>query len=113
MGRTVPTYGQSVKAEIQALSKFRLALLRGEDREAFDRVCEYALMHRQAGSLATRSLPFETMLLCMCLELQKELARVRKRLKVLESWEEKECEECLAVAGLDRVIEEAIGNECS
>ena len=54
MGRTVPTYGQSVKAEIQALSKFRLALLRGEDREAFDRVCEYVLLHRQASSLATR-----------------------------------------------------------
>lgn len=78
MGRTVPTFTHLIEQEISSLKNLRRAL-RGRDREAFDRLCNYVRMHKTSGGLACRPVPFETMLLLMLIEQEKRIILEKRK----------------------------------
>lgn len=83
MGRTVATFTQLVLQEIDRWQKFRRAL-RKEDQDALDDLLAAAKFHAASAAYASRVVPFETMLLSMLIEQQKQIQSLRKR---LDRWE--------------------------
>ena len=88
MGRTVLPFSQVVEQEIQEWRKFRRGLRKG-DQHFLDRLFEKARLHVQAGVYASRPWPFETILISILVEHEKELMELRERLKALEEEREK------------------------
>ncbi len=84
MGRTLATYTQLVHEEYASWSKFRRAL-RKEDQEIFDALFRAAKYHVASGAYASRTSPFEAMLMAMLLEAMKSVALLQKRVARLES----------------------------
>ena len=74
MGRTLPTYNMLILQELEKdeWKRFRRAL-RKDDQEVFDELFIAPKTQMQAGAYASNAKPFETMLLCMLIELKKEL----------------------------------------
>jgi len=74
MGRTLPTYNTLILQELEREEwrKFRRAL-RKEDQDLFDELFIAPKTQMQAGAYASNAKPFETMLICMLIELKKEL----------------------------------------
>jgi hypothetical protein len=58
--------------------------LRREDQEVFDQLFEMARLHVEAGSNAARPWPFETILISMLLEQEKEMDELRKKVRGYE-----------------------------
>ena len=87
MGRTVLPFSQVLEQEVQEWKKFRRAL-RKEDQQFLDRLFEKAMLHVEAGVLASRPSPFETILISILLEHEKALAELRSKLKVQEEQNE-------------------------
>ncbi|HDD53646.1 MAG TPA: hypothetical protein ENF32_06245 [Thermosulfidibacter takaii] len=83
MGRTVVSYNSWVAQEKEGWSKFRRAL-RKEDREALDRLFDYAKLHAAEAGYAARLYPFETLLIAMLLEHEKKIQELERRLATLE-----------------------------
>ena len=83
MGRTVISYNSWVAQEKEGWSKFRRAL-RKEDREALDRLFDYAKLHAAEAGYAARLYPFETLLVTMLLEHEKKIQELKGRLAALE-----------------------------
>lgn len=79
MGRTVLPFSQVLEREYEAWKKFRRALRR-EDQEAFDRLFDRAKLHVQAAVYASSPWPLESILLSICLEHEKLLERILRRL---------------------------------
>ena len=65
---------------MQEWTKFRRALRR-EDQQFFDQLFEKARLHVEAGSIASRPWPFETILISMLLEQEKELVGLRLKME--------------------------------
>jgi hypothetical protein len=63
--------------------RFRRAL-RKDDQEVFDELFIAPKTHMQAGAYASNARPFETMLLCMLIELKKELRILEQRVARVE-----------------------------
>jgi len=80
MGRTVPTYRQTLESIIRGWGDFRRALGR-EDREAFDRMVDRARRHSAAASYAAFYDPLEGVLLSILLEQEKEIAEMRREIR--------------------------------
>ena len=80
---TSPTYSQILEREIQDWQKFRRPLRR-EDQKVFDQLFEKARLHVEAGGAASRPWPFETILVSILLEHEKETVGLRSRVEVLE-----------------------------
>ena len=59
---------------------FRRAL-RKEDQAVFDQLFEKARLHVEAGANASRPWPFETILISMLLEQEKEMEEVREKMR--------------------------------
>jgi len=78
MGRTLQTANQLILEEHSALSDFRRALRR-EDQRHFDTLFANARKHTAAISQASHALPLEVILLSMLLEQAKELESLRNR----------------------------------
>jgi hypothetical protein len=78
-GEDKSSFGQILKQEIQGWYKFR-RVLRKEDQQVFDRLFEKARLHVEAGGSASRSWPFETILISMLLEHEKGLVDLRSRI---------------------------------
>jgi hypothetical protein len=76
-------FSQILEQEIQEWQKFRRALRR-EDQEFFDQLIEKARLHVEAGGSASRPWPFETILISMLLEHEKDLVRLRSKLEAPE-----------------------------
>jgi hypothetical protein len=76
MGRTVPTFRQTLESIIQGWGDYRRALPK-EDREAFDELCNRARLHASASTYAAFSDPLEGVLLSILLEQEKELRRLK------------------------------------
>jgi len=74
MWRTLPTYDTLILQELEREEwrKFRRAL-RKEDQDLFDELFIAPKTQMQAGAYASNAKPFETMLICMLIELKKEL----------------------------------------
>ncbi len=77
MGRTLATFTQLVQQEIAGWRRYRRAL-RAEDQQALDELFAAARRHSAAGSYQARDTPFETMLLSMLLEQQKQIQRITR-----------------------------------
>ena len=82
-------FSQVLEEEIQGWQKFRRAL-RKEDQQVFDQLFEKARLHVEAGSKASRPWPFETILISILVEQEKEMVELRKR---MEGYEEGKREE--------------------
>jgi len=83
MGRTVVSYNSWIAREKENWSKFRRAL-RKEDRDALDRLFDYAKFHAAEAGYAARLYPFETLLITMLLEHEKKIQELERRLAALE-----------------------------
>ncbi|MFH1751144.1 MAG: hypothetical protein ABH863_05685 [Candidatus Micrarchaeota archaeon] len=72
MGRTVPSYRDVIDDELQTLRKYRSAL-RKEDQALFDEMMSYAKFHISASSYSSRLNPFESIILNILLEQQRQI----------------------------------------
>ena len=79
MGKTVESYRMALDREVQRWSGFARAL-RKEDRAAFEQLIDICRNYASAGSNATRPVLFETMVMCIFLDQQKFLSRLKKEL---------------------------------
>ena len=77
------SYGEILEQEIEGWKKFRRAL-RKEDQQVLDQLFEKTRPYAEAGGLASRPWPFETILISMLLEQEKALAELRSRIKEYE-----------------------------
>ncbi|HOE97875.1 MAG TPA: hypothetical protein PLS90_14480 [Candidatus Sumerlaeota bacterium] len=80
MGRTLPTFNMYLDQEIEAWRPFRRALRR-EDQPAFDRLFALAKRHMAEAAHAARPVPFDSFVMAVLLEQQKEIERLRARLE--------------------------------
>lgn len=78
MGRTLPTVNRLIQKEEAAFQRFRRALRR-HDQQLFDTLFVYIKQHQAAISQASHALPFETMLLAIVLEQQREIERLKQQ----------------------------------
>ncbi len=83
MGRTVPSYRQALEAEIERWKGFRKGL-RNKDTEAFDRMMNACRLFASAGSMATRPVLLEAMLMSILLHQEKAITEIREKLDKLE-----------------------------
>ena len=83
MGRTVPSYRQALKKEIESWKGFRKGL-RAKDTEAFDRMMDACRLFASAGSMATRPVLLEAMVMSILLHQEKMLMEIKERLDRLE-----------------------------
>jgi hypothetical protein len=80
MATTSLPFSQALEQEIQEWKEFRNAL-RKEDQQFLDRLFEKAMLHAEAGGLASRPWPFETILISILLEHEKTLAELKSQVK--------------------------------
>ncbi|NIM44768.1 MAG: hypothetical protein GTN80_11555 [Nitrososphaeria archaeon] len=83
MGKTVPSYRQALEKEIEKWKGFRKAL-RAKDAEAFDKMMNTCRNFASAGSMATRPVLLEAMLMSILLHQEKTLMEIQERLERLE-----------------------------
>ena len=79
MGKTLPPFSQLIEAERRRWAPFKRALSK-EDRATFDRLFDYAKLQVQAGVMAARPWPFETMVMIILLEQEKRIEQILKQL---------------------------------
>ncbi len=84
MGRTLATFTQLVRQEIDAWSRYRRAL-RQEDRQALDALFAAVRHHAPAGAYLARDTPFDVMLMSMLIEQQKHVAMLEQKVTILEA----------------------------
>jgi NADH:ubiquinone oxidoreductase subunit C len=77
LGKTVESYRLKLDKEVQRWSGFARAL-RKEDREIFEQLMDVCRNYASAGSNATRPVMFEAMVMCILVEQQKTLNRLKK-----------------------------------
>jgi hypothetical protein len=73
-------FSQVLEEEIQGWQKFRRTL-RKEDQQVFDRLFEKARLHVEAGSKASGPWPFETILISILVEQEKEMVELREKIE--------------------------------
>jgi hypothetical protein len=56
--------------------------LRKEDQQIFDQLFEKARLHVEAGANASRPWPFDTILISILLEQEKELVGLKSRIEM-------------------------------
>ena len=83
MGKTVLSYRQALESEIEKWKGFRKAL-RAKDAEAFDRMMNACRNFASAGSMATRPVLLEVMLMSILLHQEKAIMEIKERLERLE-----------------------------
>lgn len=84
MGKTVESYRLKLDKEVQRWSGFARAL-RKDDRETFEQLMDICRNYASAGSNATRPVFFEAMVMCILLEQQKMLNRLKKEVASTKS----------------------------
>jgi hypothetical protein len=83
MGRTVVSYRQAIEGEIALWDGFRKAL-RADDAEAFDNMMNAVRVHASAGSMATRPILFEGLVMSILLEQEKTIIKLLERFDRIE-----------------------------
>jgi len=84
LGKTVESYRLKLDKEVQRWSGFARALRKG-DRETFEQLMNICRNYASAGSNATRPVMFEAMVMCILLEQQKMLNRLKKEVASTKS----------------------------
>ena len=80
MGRTLRTTRELVRDEIEFLRKFRHSL-RDDDRIAFDEIAAKASKHVSSMTYSQRLNIFESILLSILIEQEKEIFRLKKNME--------------------------------
>ncbi|MCH8332400.1 hypothetical protein IIC65_00555 [Candidatus Sumerlaeota bacterium] len=75
MGRTLPTFNTYLEQEMEQWRPFRRALRR-EDQRVFDRLFVLAKRHMAEAAYVARPIPFDTLVMTILLEQQKEIERL-------------------------------------
>jgi len=83
MGKTLPPFSQLVEAERRRWASFKRALPK-EDHAILDRLFECAKLHIQAGVMVARPWPFETIVMSILLEQQKQVEQLERQLHELQ-----------------------------
>jgi dihydroxyacetone kinase-like predicted kinase len=78
VGRTVPTYRQTLESIIDEWRDYRRALTQ-EDREVFDEMMKKARMHASASSYAAFLDPLVGTILSILLEQEKAIRALKER----------------------------------
>ena len=76
-GRTVPTYRMTAEGMINGWSDYRRALSQ-DDKVVFDSICNRVRMHASAATYAAFTDPFESAMLSILLEQEKDILTLRK-----------------------------------
>jgi hypothetical protein len=84
MGRTIPTFTNIIDAEIASWSKYRRGL-RKDDQEAFDNLFRSAQIHLAENFYAMRTIPFESIIISMLVEQQKQIAQLHEQVNCLKN----------------------------
>ena len=84
MGKTVESYRLKLDKEVQRWSGFARAL-RKDDRKIFEQMMDTCRNYASAESNATRPVMFEAMIMCVLLEQQKVLNRLKKEIDSTKS----------------------------
>ncbi len=79
MGRTVPTFTQVIRQEMDGWSKFRRGL-RKEDQDAFDEIFRAARMQLASSAYAARPIPFESIVISVLIAQQRMIHELQHRL---------------------------------
>ncbi|HEX2981243.1 MAG TPA: hypothetical protein VHO48_13320 [Anaerolineaceae bacterium] len=77
MGRTLPSAAIQFQIERERFEPFKRALSR-RDQRALEELFVFANCHVAEAAYAAHTLPMETFLLAMLLEVHKELMQVRR-----------------------------------
>ncbi|WP_138005322.1 hypothetical protein [Halalkalirubrum salinum] len=84
MGRTNPTYRDTVRAVERRWDNFKRALRR-YDQPRFERLFEYAQTHADAGGYLNHEEPLFSILVSVDLEQEKRLDELEDRIATLEA----------------------------
>jgi hypothetical protein len=84
MGKTLPPFSSLIEQERRRWVPFKKALPKA-DQALFDRLFDCAKMHIQAGVMVARPWPFETIVMAIVLEQQKQVERLQRLLKELQN----------------------------
>ncbi len=84
MGRTLPSITQVFLQEQDALSRFRRALRRSDQR-VLDDLLSAAHRHLAAAAYAAHLAPFEVFLLAMLIEEHKEVMHLRQSMEAAQA----------------------------
>jgi hypothetical protein len=82
MGRELPPFSKRIKDERRRWAPSKRALPKG-DHAIVDRLCDGATLHIQAGVMMSRPWSFESIIMAMFLEQQKQLERLERLLEPL------------------------------
>jgi hypothetical protein len=83
MGKILPPFSQLIEYERRRWAPFKRALPK-EDQPIFDRHFDCAKLHIQVGVMMSRPWPFETIVLAILLEQQKQVERLEDLLNELQ-----------------------------
>jgi len=83
MGKTLPPFSQLIEYERRRWAPFKQALPK-PDQALFDRLFDCAKLHIQAGVMVSRPWPFETIVMAILLEQQKQVERLQSLLDELQ-----------------------------
>jgi hypothetical protein len=84
MGKSLPPFSQLLEYERRRWAPFKRALPK-EDHAIVDRLFDCAKLHIQAGVMMSRPWPFETIVMAIFLEQQKQVERLERLLDELQS----------------------------
>jgi 3-methyladenine DNA glycosylase/8-oxoguanine DNA glycosylase len=83
MGKTLPPFSHLLEIEHRRWMPFRKALPKADQR-IFDRLFDCAKLHIQAGVMVSRPWPFETIVMAIFLEQQKQLEQAQRLIEELQ-----------------------------
>jgi hypothetical protein len=84
MGKTLPPLSSLIEQERRRWMPFKKALPKA-NQVIFDRLFDCAKLHIQAGVMVARPWPFETIVMAIFLEQQKQLEQAQRLLEELQS----------------------------
>ena len=83
MGKTLPPFSSLIEQERRRWMPFKKKLPKA-DQAIFDRLFDCAKLHIQAGVMVSRPWPFETIVMAIVLEQQKQVERLESLLDELQ-----------------------------
>ena len=83
MGKTLPLFSSLIEQERRRWAPFKRTLPK-EDQPLFDRLFDCAKLHIQTGVMVARPWPFETIVMAIFLEQQKQVERLQILLDELQ-----------------------------
>jgi hypothetical protein len=84
MGKPLPPFSQLIEYERRRWAPFKRALPKA-NQAIFDRLFDCAKLHIQAGVMVARPWPFETIVMAIFLEQQKQLEQAQRLREELQS----------------------------